>query len=64
MTDLDLAGTAFDALRANFRGQLLEPGSREYGFRQYQPISHHYHQVCIEGFELGNGLGRLEIKGL
>ncbi len=30
MTDQDLAGTAFDGLRANFRGELLEPGSREY----------------------------------
>jgi FAD/FMN-containing dehydrogenase len=30
VTDQDLAGTAFDALRANFRGELLSPGSREY----------------------------------
>lgn len=30
MTDQDLAGAAIDALSANFRGELLEPGSREY----------------------------------
>jgi FAD/FMN-containing dehydrogenase len=30
MTDQDVAGTAFDALSANFRGELLTPGSRAY----------------------------------